>query len=102
MKARKQVADKEIQDWLDSCPLGVIARVVSEPEYVRHLATTAHIYQPGTLVVLPLECMNAILNDTRLNHFSVSKVQYLIDSMNLPDKCFTFPDGDIWYQSQSV
>jgi hypothetical protein len=27
------------------------------------------------------------------------KIQHIIDHMELPDKCYTFPDGDTWHQS---
>ena len=30
---------------------------------------------------------------------TLSKIQYLIDTMELEDGCFTFPDGDTWWKS---
>ena len=48
-------------NWLDQAPHPCIARIVDEYEDVLSLAITARIYDPDTLVVIPVHLLRAVV-----------------------------------------
>ena len=57
----KTEPNKEIREWLESCPSPVIARVVEDVEDIRHIGITSFIYEGGALVVIPVETLRELL-----------------------------------------
>tara|TARA_Y100000114_G_C11764120_1_gene332282 strand:+ start:5652 stop:5831 length:180 start_codon:yes stop_codon:yes gene_type:complete len=55
--------DKEIREWLESCPSPVIARVVDTTEDVRHIGISSFVYESGTLVVIPVKVVGKLLKE---------------------------------------
>lgn len=53
-------AKTEIDKWLDSCPLPVIARVIPDKSSLRHLASTTFVYPEDMLVVIPIKLIKEI------------------------------------------
>lgn len=56
--------NKKIEDWLHKCPTVVVARVMDDVMYLRHLAISSSLYQEGTLVVIPLDTLVEIFEET--------------------------------------
>jgi hypothetical protein len=53
-------AKTEIDKWLDSCPLPVVARVIPDKSSLRHLASTTSVYPEDMLVVIPIKLLKEI------------------------------------------
>ena len=47
--------------WLDSCPHPIVARVVTEPEDLLHIANTTMCYEENTLVAVPIESLHNLV-----------------------------------------
>jgi hypothetical protein len=52
--------EAKIYEWLDSCPLPVVARVIPDKSSLRHLASTAYVYPEDMLVVIPIKLIKEI------------------------------------------
>ena len=61
MKLEKD-AEQTLAAWLDRCPSPVVARVISESLDIRWLATCASLYDPKTLVVVPISALREFEN----------------------------------------
>lgn len=48
-------------NWLDQSPRTCIARIIDEYEDALNLAITARIYDPSTLVVIPVHLLRAVV-----------------------------------------
>lgn len=61
----KTESNKEIREWLDSCPSPVIARVVEDIEDIRHIGMTSFVYEEGTLIVIPVETVGELMGELK-------------------------------------
>ena len=52
---------KELEEWLEDCPLPVIGRVIDNEETIRHLAITHFVYEEDTLIAIPLSTLASLL-----------------------------------------
>lgn len=53
--------EKELEEWLEACPLPVIGRVIDNEEVIRHVAMTHFIYEEGVLITIPLTTLASLL-----------------------------------------
>ncbi|MBS7349211.1 MAG: hypothetical protein KIG95_03465 [Comamonas sp.] len=53
---------KELEKWLETCPLPVIGRVIDDETDIRHVAMTHYIYEEGMLIAIPLSTLASLLN----------------------------------------
>lgn len=53
--------EKELEEWLEACPLPVIGRVIYDENDIHHVATTHFIYEEGVLIALPLSTLASLL-----------------------------------------
>ena len=56
---------KTIEEWLEESPLPVVARIVDRVEDVRMIAISAAVYSKGTLLVIPIETLQQLINSIR-------------------------------------
>ena len=47
-----------IEQWLESCPSAVVARVITDAEDIHSLATSPDLYPGDTLVVVSVEALS--------------------------------------------
>lgn len=52
---------KELEKWLEACPLPVISRVMDDKTDIRFLAASHFMYEEDTLVVIPLNTLASLL-----------------------------------------
>jgi hypothetical protein len=50
----KKKTEELLADWLKSCPCPVVARVITDCVDLMGLSISASLYDPRTLVVIPL------------------------------------------------
>jgi hypothetical protein len=50
----------ETDNWLDSCPSPVIARIIPDESSLRHLVLTTHLYPEDMLVVIPIKLLKVL------------------------------------------
>ena len=53
--------EKDLEEWLDACPLPVIGRVIDNEEAIRHVAMTHFVYEENTLIAIPLSTLASLL-----------------------------------------
>lgn len=53
--------EKELKEWLEVCPLPVIARVMDDKNDLRHVAMTHFLYEENTLIAVPLSTLASLL-----------------------------------------
>ena len=56
---------KTIGQWLEQSPLPVVARIVDNADDVRMIALSAAVYSKGTLLVIPIETLEQLINSIR-------------------------------------
>ena len=56
---------KTIDKWLEESPLPVVARIVDSADDVRMIAISAAVYNKGTLLVIPIETLEQLINSIR-------------------------------------
>lgn len=49
-----------IEDWLESCPSAIVARVITDVEDIHSLAISSDLYPSATLVVVSVESLSAL------------------------------------------
>lgn len=54
---------ESMRKWLDSCPVPVIARVLSEQDDIEFLSSSSFIYEKGMLVVIELQSLKTLLEN---------------------------------------
>lgn len=55
------MTDIPVSKWLSKSPRPCIARIVDEYEDALNLAITACVYEPGTLVVIPVHLLGDVV-----------------------------------------
>lgn len=53
----KKKTEELLSDWLKSCPCPVVARIIADCHDLRGLSIGASLYDPKTLVVIPLSTL---------------------------------------------
>jgi len=53
--------EKELEEWLEACPLPVIGRVIDNENDIRHVAMTHFVYEEGVLITTPLSTLASLL-----------------------------------------
>lgn len=56
----KKKTEELLADWLESCPLSVIARVITEVEDIRSIALSSEVYPSNAMVVVSVESLSAL------------------------------------------
>ena len=47
----------KFDEWVEACPVPIIARVIDDDVHLHHLAITAFVYESDTLVVTTVETL---------------------------------------------
>ena len=92
-----------IEKWLESCPSAVIARVITDVEDIRSLATSSDLYPSDTLVVVSVEALSTfhkrasdkLLHRTKL----LSDALDLIEEQLLHIEAPLLPEGEALLES---
>lgn len=53
--------EKELEEWLEACPLPVIGRVIDNEDAIRHVAMSHFIYEEDMLIAIPLSTLASLL-----------------------------------------
>ena len=53
--------EKELEEWLEACPLPVIGRVIDNETTIRHVAMSHFIYEEDMLIAIPLSTLASLL-----------------------------------------
>ena len=56
---------KTLEKWLGESPLPVVARIVDSADDARMIAISAAVYSKGTLLVIPIETLEQLINSIR-------------------------------------
>ena len=51
-----------MNEWLNSCPLPIVARVLDNKEDILHLASAAHIYEKDMLVTVRVDALSETID----------------------------------------
>ena len=87
-----------IEKWLESCPSAVIARVITDVQDIRNLATSPDLYPGDTLVVVSVEALSTfhkrasdkLLHRTKL----LSGALDMIEEQELHIEAPLLPEGE--------
>ena len=53
--------EKELEEWLEACPLPVFGRVMVNEEAIRHVAVSHFVYEEDMLIAIPLSTLASLL-----------------------------------------
>ncbi|AMD43442.1 hypothetical protein ZC03_065 [Pseudomonas phage ZC03] len=53
--------EKELEKWLEACPLPVIGRVLDDKTDIRFLAASHFLYKEDPLIAIPLSTLASLL-----------------------------------------
>jgi len=92
-----------IEDWLESCPSAVIARVITDVEDIRSLAISSDLYHGDTLVVVSVEALSTFhkrMSDKLLHRTNLlSDALDLIEEQLLHIEAPLLPEGEALLES---
>lgn len=56
---------KTIEEWLEESPAPVVGRIITSPDDARMIAISAAAYNKETLLVIPIETLEQLINSIR-------------------------------------